>query len=535
MSIAPKTRDEITSLAAVEVAAAVRSGELSAVDVTEAYLGRIAEINPKINAIVAPLFDEARVVARKVDEARSRGEKLGSLAGVPITVKDSFDVAGLPTTMGIAKRKHNVATSEGPIVRQLRAAGAVILGKTNVPQYMLSSDTDNYVYGLTRHPERDDRGPGGSSGGEGAAVGARMSAMGLGSDLLGSIRQPAHACGIHGFKPTMPRFSMVGARNCLGGMEAIVAQPGPLARHMSDVTEFVRVLSHADEAPYHDVCHHGDDPYTVPFAWRDPAKIDVAKLRIGVWEEDPIFKPSPAIRRVVRQAADALRRAGATVVPFQPLKSEEGWLLCLRLISASGAANARRILNGDRPTRAVARSLQAWGMSAWRRRLLCALLDMTGQPWRAKLLRNCRGCSAADYWEIVQARKDYVRELTAQIHAERIDAIIAPPNGLPALPHHMANDILPACVFAFVPSLLGLPAGTVAASRVRPGEDMERTFSSEIVAAGSYRADNGSIGLPVGVQVASRLWRDDVCLAVMHALEAEFRNEQDYPLRTAAR
>lgn len=535
MSIAPNSRDEITSLSAVALADAVRSGQWSAAEVTEAYLRRAAERNPHLNAIVAPLYDEARATARKIDKARSRGEPLGRLAGVPLTIKESFDVLGTATTLGIAARNPYRATSEGPIVRQLRAADAVIVGKTNVPQYMLSSDTDNFVYGRTLHPERDDRGPGGSSGGESAAVAAHMSAIGLGSDLLGSIRQPAHACGIHGFKPTMPRFSMVGARNCLGGMEAIVAQPGPLARHMCDVRAFMEVLAHARDIPHHDVYHHGDDPYTVPFAWRDPAQVDVSRLRIGLWETDPMFTPSPAIRRVVRQAGDIMRRAGAEVVPFQPHDSEQGWLLCLQLISASGAANVRRTLDGDRPTANVARSIQVWGMPDWQRKLFSAILERLGQPWRAKALRYCRGCNAAEYWGLVQKRKDYVREATAQLHRERIDVVLAPVNGLPALLHRTSNEILPSYVYAFVPSLLGVPCGTVAASRVRPGEDTERPLSKELVAATARRIDDGSIGLPVGVQVAGRLWRDDATLAVMQVLEDGFRHEHDYPPATGPR
>ena len=535
MSIAQNSRDEITSLSAVAVADAVRSGQLSATEVAEAYLQRVAEKNPHINAIVAPLYDEALATARKIDTARTQGEPLARLAGVPITIKESFDVLGTPTTLGIAARNPYRATTEGPIVRQLRAADAVIIGKTNVPQYMLSSDTDNFVYGLTRHPERGDRGPGGSSGGESAAVSARMSAIGLGSDLLGSIRQPAHACGIHGFKPTMPRFSMVGARNCLGGMEAIIAQPGPLARNMCDVKAFMEVLAHTNDVPHHDVYHHGNDPYAVPFAWRDPAQVDVARLRVGLWETDPMFTPSPAIRRVVRQAGDILRRAGAEVVPFQPYDSEQGWLLCLQLISASGAANVRRILDGDRPNVNVARSIQVWGMRDWQRNLLSAILERLGQPWRAKALRYCRGCNAAEYWGLVQKRKDYVREATAQLHRERIDVMLAPVNGLPALLHRTSNEILPSYVYAFVPSLLGIPCGTVAASRVRPGEDTERPLSKELVAATARRIDDGSVGLPVGVQVAGRLWRDDVTLAVMQVLEDGFRQEHDYPPATGPR
>lgn len=535
MTLPAMATNDLTLLSAVDLAAAIRAGAVSAVEATDAYLGRIDRLNPRLNAVVISLADEARATARRVDEVRSRGERLGPLAGVPITIKDSFDVLGTPSTLGLASRKSMRPSEEGPIVRQLRAAGAVIVGKTNVPMIMLSSDTDNRVFGLTRHPERDDRGPGGSSGGEGAAVAARLSAMGLGSDLLGSIRQPAHACGIHGFKPTMPRFSMVGASNCLGGMEAIVAQPGPMARHMCDVRAFLDVLLYTAEPSYHEIDHHGDDPYAIPSTWRDPAQVDPRKLRIGIWESDPMFAPSPAVSRVVRRSAEILRERGAEVVEYQPPESERAWRLCLALISASGAANVRGMLGGERPTAGVARSLQVWGMPAWQRATLAQALDWLGQPWRAKLVRWCRGGSAADYWRLVQERKDYVRMMTADLHRKRIDAIITPPNGLPALPHRTANDILPACVFAFVPSLLGLPAGTVAASRVRPDEDRDRGPARELVAATARRVDAGSVGLPIGVQVASRLWRDDVALAIMQILESEFATEQDYPLKMAGR
>jgi fatty acid amide hydrolase len=520
MSLTSSDAARIIDLSAVDVAAQVRSGALSALDVTEAYLARIERLDPKIKAICFRMDDEARKAARKIDDDRARGKPLGPLAGVPTTIKDCFDLPGTPTTLGIAARKHCVPTEEGPLVRRLRAAGAVFIAKTNVPQIMLSYECVSSVVGRTTHPERPDRTCGGSSGGEAAAVGARFSAIGLGSDLLGSIRQPAHVCGTHGFKPTMPRCSMMGVATTLLGMEALVAQPGPLARHVADVEAFMNVVVDGD-----DDC----DPYCMPVPWRSPDTVDISKLRIGVWEEDPMFVPSPAIRRAVREAADELSRAGAEVIPFPLPEAERAWRLSLAALAAAGGATARRLLEGETPIPMVARALRVWGMTPAVRSFFTAMAERMGQPWQAKMLRICRNTTAAGYWELVRDRKEYVRSMAALLHKNRIDAIIAPPHGLPALLHNTSTETLTAGVFTFAPNLLGLPSATVAATRVRPGEESIRPRSREISQHASWRVEQGSVGLPVGVQVASMWWREDVCLALMRHLEQYFKTQEDYP------
>jgi len=520
MSLTSSDAARILDLPAVDVASQVRSGALSALDVTETYLARIDRLDPRIKAICVRMDDAARQAARRIDEARARGEPLGPLAGVPMTIKDCFDVLGTPTTLGIGRRTHCLPAEEGPLVRRLRAAGAVFVGKTNVPQIRLSYETVSSVVGRTTHPERADRSCGGSSGGAGAAVGARFSALGVGSDLLGSIRQPAHACGTHGFKPTMPRCSMRGAATTLLGMEALVAQPGPLARHVADVEAFMNVAVAGD----------GDcDPYCMPVPWRSPDDVDLSKLRIGVWEQDPMFVPSPAIRRAVREAADDLSRAGAEVVPFPLPESERAWRISLAVLAASGGASARRLLDGETPIPMVARALRVWGMSPMVRAFSSAMAERMGQPWQAKLLRICRNTTAAGYWELVRDRKEYVQSMATLLAKERIDAVLSPPHGLPALLHGTSAETLTAGVFTFVPNLLGLPCATLAATRVRPGEESERPKSRELSQHASWRVEQGSAGLPVGVQIASLWWREDVCLALMRRLEAYFKSQADYP------
>jgi len=510
---------DLTKMSAVAIADGVRSGALSAVEVLEAHLARVTALNPRLNAVIFPTFDAARETARGIDEARVRGEPLGPLAGAPLTIKDSFHVLDTPSTIGIGSRRGKMATADAPVVARLKRAGGVIIGKTNVPQIMLMFETDNRAFGRTPHPESDERGSGGSSGGEAAAVAARFSSVGLGSDLLGSIRQPAHACGVHGYKPSIHRVSMVGTVNAIRGMEAIVSQPGPLARRMVDVTAVTRLLV---EESY-------DDPFTSVEPWRDPAGVDLSKLRVGVWESDPMFTPAPAVRRVLRESADALRVAGADVVRFAPSDTEEGLRLCLGLLAAAGGVHARRMLDGERPTPGVARMLRVWGMSPKLRSALCYTLEAFKQPWRAKVVGWSRHCSVAEYWDLVQARKDYVRNCLSAWRAAGIDVLLAPPHGLPALRPGTSSDTITAAIFAFVPNLLGVPCGTVAASRVRDDEESDRAETNEHIAKTARFVERGSRGLPVGVQVAALPHRDDVCLAAMTALEAHFASRPDYP------
>ena len=178
--------------------------------------------------------------ARAIDDCRRRGEPLGPLAGVPITVKECFQLTGTPTTLGVRRRGEShetvpLATTDGPLIARLRSAGAIVVGKTNVPQLMLLYETDNPVYGRTNNPWDMGRGSGGSSGGEAAIIAAGGVPLGLATDLGGSIRQPAHVCGIHGLKPSGGRLTCVGSSSAFTGFDAMPIQPGPMARHVEDL------------------------------------------------------------------------------------------------------------------------------------------------------------------------------------------------------------------------------------------------------------------------------------------------------------
>lgn len=230
-----------------EIAARVRAGEVSAREVAEAVLARVDAVNGPLNAIVARCDAEALAAADAVDAARARGEVLGPLAGVPVTVKVNVDQAGHATTNGLRLNAGLVAKSDSPVVANLRKAGAVIVGRTNTPAFSLRWFTRNSLHGATANPRAAGVTPGGSSGGAGVAVAAGMGAVGHGTDIAGSIRYPAYACGVHGLRPSLgrvPAYNASGVDRLIGGQ--LMAVSGPLARSVGDLRLALGAMAGAD-------------------------------------------------------------------------------------------------------------------------------------------------------------------------------------------------------------------------------------------------------------------------------------------------
>src|SRR2546422_1012873 len=234
--------EELTTKSATELALLIRSREVSPVEVIDAHLRRIESINPSLNAIVT-LANDAIDHARAADITLSKGETTGPLHGVPLTVKDTIDTQGLRTTSGTRIRAHHVPDRDATVVARLKAAGAIILGKTNTPEMAIPYETDNPVFGRTNNPHALGRTPGGSSGGEAAAIAAGLTPAGIGSDLSGSIRVPAHFCGIVGLKPTTGLVPMDGHTPSATGLLSLGACIGPMARTVADLSLLFSVIA----------------------------------------------------------------------------------------------------------------------------------------------------------------------------------------------------------------------------------------------------------------------------------------------------
>ncbi|MCU4183184.1 hypothetical protein K6U06_02340 [Acidiferrimicrobium sp. IK] len=308
---------------AADIAAAVRAGKVPAATVAEAHLERIGGPGASLNAVVASDRDAALAAAAAVDEAVAAGVDPGPLAGVPMTVKEAFAVAGMPATAGMPERAGMVASRDAPAVAALRAAGAVILGVTNLPRQLADLQTDNPVYGTTRNPWDPQRSPGGSSGGSAAAVAAGLVAADLGSDLSGSIRVPASWCGVYGLRPSN---GLVSKRGHLpwpldGLLEPPTSVVGPLARSVADL----RLVLAALTAP-------NAKPLTARTA--TPPAPPAGALRVGVWAEHPGAPVGAETAAVLDAAAGALSAAGATVAAVTPPLDAGALELGWRLIHA---------------------------------------------------------------------------------------------------------------------------------------------------------------------------------------------------------
>jgi fatty acid amide hydrolase len=520
MTISTSTKPDLTALSATEMAALVAAGQASSRELVDAHISRIEQVNPALNAMILPLFDQARTQAAARDEQRARGERLGPLHGVPITIKECFHVAGTASTEGIARFAHELMERDGVLVGRLRRAGAVILGKTNVPQLMLMHETDNPVFGRTNNPWALDRSPGGSSGGEAALIAAGGSPLGLGNDLGGSIRFPAHSCGICGLKPTTFRLTNAGVRANLHGMEAIRPQPGPLARHVSDLRLAMEVLTQSlpDEI----------DPQMAPVPFSSALQT-VRGMKIGMWVDDGFFRTSPAIRRAVEESGQALTDLGARVGPFQPPEMASVVQLYLALLSADGGADAARLLGRSERDWRMRRLLMLGRLPMMARRALAVGLRAFGQNRNADLLSWIGRRTADEYWQLSHERALLAERTFELWQRGGYDAFICPPHALSALRHGASGELTVAGSACYWANVLGVPAGVVPVTRVRPDEQSDRPASRDVVERTAAATDAGSAGLPVGVQVIARPWREDVVLSVMQTLEEAFSDRADYP------
>lgn len=285
---------------ATDLARMIRAREIGSLELTEHYIGRIERLDGDVNAVVVRDFARARAAARDADRRLAAGEPLGPLHGVPMTIKESYDVAGLPTTWGIPPFAGNVAQGDAEVVRRLKRAGAVLMGKTNVPLALGDFQSFNDIYGVTSNPWDLGRTPGGSSGGSSAALAAGFTGLECGSDIGGSIRNPAHYCGVYGHKPTWNIVPPQG--HALPGMLAApdLAVVGPLARSADDLQLAMDVIA-------------GPGPLDAA-GWRlvlPPAK--TGRLRVVLWPSDPYCPVDTEVADRVARVGETLARLGATV------------------------------------------------------------------------------------------------------------------------------------------------------------------------------------------------------------------------------
>jgi len=457
--------DALLLKSATSLARAIREKWISSEELIKACIGRIEEVNPRLNAVVQLPAEQALAAARATDQALARGEAHGPLAGVPFTLKDAIETQGVISTGGTAGRSSYVPGEDATVVKRLRGAGAILLGKTNCPEFGWAWESDNLIYGRTNNPHDLKLSPGGSSGGESAIIAAAGSPFGLGSDAGGSVRFPAHCTGITAIKPTSGRVPRTGHFPGPGGTLDALWQIGPLARNVEDLALVLSVIAGPD---YHDTS-------VVPAPLGDWRSVDVTRLRVAVHTDNGIVPPTSETVEAVQRAARALTTAGVLVDEARPPGIEQTYDLFLKLFSADGGAGLEGLL-------AAAGTQQVHPLLA-----------------RVIEIQRANASTMAEFTTLV-ARWDTFRS-TMLVFMENWDAILCPVAAFPGMAHGSTYDRLPSFSYTMTYNLTGWPAASV-------------------------RAGITPAGLPVGVQLAAPPWREDVALALAQVIETELGGYQ---------
>lgn len=464
----------VVGLSAAALAARIRSGDLTSEAVTTAHLARIAEVNSAINAVVQVRADTALEEARAADRTLAEGRTVGPLHGVPITVKDSFDTAGIVSTGGTLGRKGFVPASDATVVSRLKSAGAIVLGKTNTPELTLAYEADNLIYGRTCNPYDLSRGTGGSSGGAAAAVAACASSLDVGSDTAGSIRYPAHCCGVAGLKPTSGRVPRTGHIIGPGGLQQWLTAVGPIARRVEDLELALGVIAGPD----------GADPHVAPVPLRPSAQVQLEGRRAAVFVDTALARATADVRGVVDRAAQALAGAGVNVEQREMPDFERPFAFFPRVFGADAAAGLEAFLAvlGTRE-----RSPQVEGAISLMR------------PHAMSSAALCDLMLAVDAWRTQALR--FMQDYDLVLCPAAADA--APPPVTDWLDPTVSWN--PGIFPYLVPfNFLGVPVAAV-------------------------RCGATASGLPIGVQCVARPWREDVALRAAAHLEATLGGWQPPP------
>lgn len=454
--------DELWRRGALELAGLIARKEVSSREVVDAHLARIDAVNPAVNAVVRRLDDEARAAADAADAALASGNPMGPLHGVPMTVKENIDLAGTPTTQAVAALADAVAPIDAPIVARMRLAGAIPIGRTNLPDLGLRVTTESSLHGDTRNPWNPTRTAGGSSGGEAAALATGMSPVGLGNDIGGSLRNPAHCCGITSIKPTsgvVPSATVIPPTELMLAAELMFSD-GPMARHVADVRAALLAIAGADDR----------DVRSIPVTLTDRLA-EGGRLRVAVLPDPPGGDTHGEISGAIVRAADALSDLGADVTYATPPSYEQAVELWTRLLVEE---------------------------IHWQRPLAGMIMGEAGLQFLDYALELYPQTDTATYLPLHAARNGIGQawhEFLTEYHV-----LLSPTWAQPAF--ELGHDV----------SSLDAAAGVL--QQIRPVVPMNLLgIPAAVVPVGM--AD----GLPVGAQVVGRRFADLTCLAVAEMIE----------------
>ncbi|TEB29057.1 amidase [Coprinellus micaceus] len=523
-SAVAEDHSQYLTASATTIVSRIAAGEWTATDVLEAYIGRAVLAHSKTNCLTEVFFDKARARAKALDDEFARtGKVSGPLHGVPISIKDQFEIEGVDLTIGFTQWANNPSTTNADLITHLLAAGAVLFVKTNVPQTMLAFECSNPLWGRTINPYSPNYSSGGSSGGEGALLAMDGSALGIGTDIGGSLRIPAAYCGIYSLKPGSGRVSYVGARGPVGGFEGIKTVAGPMARSVDDVVLLSRALLGKPSA-LHDVPPVPFKEVSLP-----------SKLKFGYYTSDGYVKASPACKRAVLETVEALKKQGHECVEISIPDTATGFNLFVALTSSDGYKTLLSHLGPDKKESSLFLSTLGPKLPAFVRSFAgWAIESVVGDKIFADTLRASTAKSVGEYWALTSERDDFTKEWYQEVWNDTLslDGVLAPVQALPQLPHGGCDNFSALAVGTILYNVLDMPVGCLPVTRVDAKKDQiteeweqEEGHGTKIMEKGVYYGAKKlydpelSNGLPVNIQIVGKRWEDEKVLALMKVVD----------------
>ncbi|KAH6669367.1 amidase signature domain-containing protein [Halenospora varia] len=447
----------------------------------------------------------------------------GPLAGIPVSLKDSIVVGGFDTTVGYSCNVGNKGEKDGAMVRILKDAGAVPYVKTNLPVTLLSFESTNDVWGRCTNPHNNKYSPGGSTGGEAALMAAGGGRIGIGSDVAGSVRAPAHFSGIYSLRCSTGRWPKNGMCTSMPGQEGIPSVFSPMSRTLGDLTYFTKSMIGMKPWKYDHSVH--------PIPWRGDVVTEYEekkKLRVGVLRTDRVVDPSPACARAVEEAVQALKKQGHEVVDVEPPSPYEALYIASQLLNADGCKTFKSFFRTGEWEDTGARQM-SWLMSLpspfkWVYYMWVKYIRRD-DTW-AGLVKDWKEKSAYEQWKFVAKREAYKAKFHAWWEEEaKIDIMITPPNATPAVPHDGMHDAVSSCGYTFLFNLLDYTCGIMPITHVDKALDqLPSDFNIKKlngVAQGAYKLYDATDmhGLPVAIQVVGQRLEEEKVLAIMKTIE----------------
>jgi len=516
-ALTPSER-QVLSKPIEELVQDVHKSVIQPIDILRAYGKAALKAHAKTNCVT-----EVMIGAAEGWTTDGSVNMKGPLAGIPISLKDSIVVGSFDTTVGYSCNVGNKGKKDGTMVRLLKDAGAVPYVKTNLPVTLLSFESTNDVWGRCTNPHNNKYSPGGSTGGESALLAAGGGRIGIGSDVAGSVRVPAHFSGIYSLRCSTGRWPKNGMVTSMPGQEGIPSVFSPMTRTLGDLSYFTKSLIGMKPWKYDHSVH--------PIEWRDNISKEYAekkKFRVGILRTDSVVDPSPACARAVDEVAEVLKKEGHEVIDVTPPSPYEALYIASQLLNADGCKTFKSFFRTGEWEDTGAHQMSwlmalpspfKWVYWAWVKYV------RRDDVW-AGLIKDWKEKSAYEQWKFVTKREAYKAKFHDWWEQEaKVDFLVTPPNATPAVPHDGMKDAVSSCGYTFLFNLLDYTCGIMPITHVEKTIDaLPSTFNIKKlngVAQGAYKHYDATAmhGLPVAVQIVGQRLEEEKVLAVMQRIE----------------